>query len=400
MSPVTMLSAPNAQSGTNYWETPDYKGNAIRAGDIVLVILTAFFVGIRLYVRQFMTKSLSWDDGIAVLAFGTITTMSIMDIIAVNYGSGAHIDLVPEPLVEKFQQSLTTQGLLFYWTVGLVRLATAVFLPRLNKDKSFMIPVYTIAGIALVHLLAFFFYALTGCNPIGDQWKPPPMTVGHCRSAQANDYMMFVHSITGIMIDLVLIGLPIWVVYDKMIFSRRKFQVILVFSVGFFAAATGVVRLYFMKTLDFTVDPTYKMSTVGLWTVLEGHVGLWCSCFPAVQPVIRIISYKLGLRSKLASTSYGAKPSGENNASSSRSRGYIAAVTAGGSNSKHRYLRSGSGIDGVGNETDSESQKGFVTRAEEMYGLDEICKQTVVRVSIESRAVDQRGEECEAGKLR
>lgn len=62
------------------------------------------------------------------------------------------------------------------------------------------------------------------------------------------------HAVVGIMADLVLMALPIWVIYTKMMFSRKKFQVILVFSVGVFVVVTGIVRLYYMKTLDFAVD--------------------------------------------------------------------------------------------------------------------------------------------------
>lgn len=47
---------------------------------------------------------------------------------------------------------------------------------------------------------------------------------------------------------------------------------------------------------------TYKTVRVSAWTTTEVHVGLWCGCFPALQPLLRLVSYKVGLRSRLDST--------------------------------------------------------------------------------------------------
>ncbi|GKT46356.1 uncharacterized protein ColSpa_06537 [Colletotrichum spaethianum] len=86
-----------------------------------------------------------------------------------------------------------------------------------------------------------------------------------------------------------------------MLFSERACQVILVFSTGIFVIITGCIRLVKMKTMMFLTDPTFNVTIIGIWIDLEGHVGLWVASSPALQPLVRFVSQKLGFRSKLHS---------------------------------------------------------------------------------------------------
>lgn len=56
-------------NGTHFWETDDYKGAGQRNLNAALIAFSSAFLTIRLYVRLFMTKSPSWDDAFAVLAW-------------------------------------------------------------------------------------------------------------------------------------------------------------------------------------------------------------------------------------------------------------------------------------------------------------------------------------------
>jgi len=230
-----------------------------------------------------------------------------------------------------------------------------------------------------------------------DLWLPPHTPGTKCVSDAANEIMMTINAGFGIFIDCVLLGLPIWIISKKMIMSRKMIQVVAIFCVGIFVVVTGVVRLFYMKTLSFASDPyvsllrnstlrltrcyrTFHMSTIGVWSDLEAHIGLWCACFPALQPILRIVSFKLGLRTKLLS--YGDTP-GKKSAGASGHLGGASGVQR----SNHGYLRSGNGIDVKGTETDSDSQKGIISKDKsfEMESMGQIHKQTDVQVSVEER---------------
>lgn len=88
-----------------------------------------------------------------------------------------------------------------------------------------------------------------------DIWKPPPLTEGHCVAPQQENAMMAGHQSIGLIIDVALLALPIWIIYDKMLFSKRAMQVILIFSIGIFVVVAGIIRLYMIKTLLFLADP-------------------------------------------------------------------------------------------------------------------------------------------------
>lgn len=172
-----------------------------------------------------------------------------------------------------------------------------------------------------------------------------------------------------------LIGLPIWVLYSKMLFNARTLKVMLVFAVGTFSAITGIIRLSSTPALPYikvflckadslttpaiininmAINTTFNITFASVWTDLEGHTGLWVACFPALQPILRIISYKLGLRSKLRSTSpHGPSDSAYGNNSNGRfplgkgtklgsKSGHEVAVGATGNGSEERIIGVGS----------------------------------------------------------
>lgn len=125
-------------------------------------------------------------------------------------------------------------------------------------------------GVVIVTItLTAFFFVLTECDPImyvdglssrvllsnspSDLFRAAKPNK-KCISKQKEAYMMWAHAIVGIFIDAALFALPIWVIRNKMAAGAKAIKVILVFCVGLFAIMTGIIRLSFIVTTDFSVN--------------------------------------------------------------------------------------------------------------------------------------------------
>lgn len=66
--------------------------------------------------------------------------------------------------------------------------------------------------------------------------------------------MVVTNSVVGIIIDVSLVALPIWVVRTNLKFSTKTLSVIGIFCVGIFAVTMGIVRLIWNLVTDFNED--------------------------------------------------------------------------------------------------------------------------------------------------
>ncbi|KAL8399965.1 hypothetical protein RB594_000389 [Gaeumannomyces avenae] len=286
--------------------TPDYLGDRTVHLNIFMISFSVIFVGLRLYSRLYVAKRPGLDDAISVLTLGSLLALSALDIRLVEHGTGAHMQFVPPIYYLGFFDALATQTLLYFWAVCLMRMQIVAFLPGIHPgSKPYMLMIWGIGTITVVSTIVIFCLRIFSCRPISAFWLPPFMTADQCMDGHTVDLILSVHSILGIAIDLCLVALPVWVIWDKMMLSTRKWRVMMVMSVGIFVVITGIVRYVLIRTSPFQSDVTYNMATIGLWTVLEGHVGLWCGCFPAMQPVLRQLLTSIGQSHLLTRMGYG-----------------------------------------------------------------------------------------------
>ncbi|OJD31764.1 uncharacterized protein BKCO1_4400015 [Diplodia corticola] len=292
-----------------------------------------------------------WDLAISLIVISSILMISRLyvcllgqasvEIAATYNGSGRDMRLVPQNQIHTYFMLLPTAQLLYFLGTGCVRLSILAFLPRLNKERAFMRWVYIVGvGIAIL-TVGSFFTLLFECSPVRALWDKM-MPGAKCLAQSKEAALMYIHSGLSIFFDLVLLIMPMWVLHRKMIFTVRTLKVAIVFAVGVFTVVTGIIRLSTIIMINMADNTTYNVTFAAVWTNLEGHCGLWVACFPALQPLIRRVAVRLGLRpasSKRSSNPTNKLPTNDQSYASTRISMFL-----------HKWVHLQTGTTGATNE--------------------------------------------------
>ncbi|KAK4505911.1 hypothetical protein PRZ48_003876 [Zasmidium cellare] len=114
----------------------------------------------------------------------------------------------------------------------------------------------------------------------------------------------------NIVTDIVILLIPMPLLTSLRLPGSQKAAIIFVFSVGIFIAAVDVVRIAYLERASQSIlqsvfegakndhpgdspdDFTWFASYSYMWSVVEVHVGIMCSCVPALKPLVQRVFSK------------------------------------------------------------------------------------------------------------
>lgn len=136
------------------------------------------------------------------------------------------------------------------------------------------------------------FYILQ-CGPVDYYWnrmylvaqiKTSSSLNGHCESNQAK---IAASLITSTISDFAILLLPVSVLWNLQISTRKKVRLVLLFSLGLCACAASLVRIALAFKSRLSSDATWDLVEFIIWSSVEECIGIICACVPTLASLFQ-----------------------------------------------------------------------------------------------------------------
>ncbi|KUI61201.1 hypothetical protein VP1G_08378 [Cytospora mali] len=233
-----------------------YNGEALVGTAVSFLVLTYISVGLRTYVRAFLTKGFLADDWLMLAA--------------------------------QWQALATATYIL---NMMFIKLSIGCFLLRLAVQRRYTYTIYVSMAVVLSWSLGLWFWDIFQCKPVQAQWDYTIPNL-QCVSAQQVVNAAYALSVMTIVTDWLFALMPIPMIWQVKMSVQAKMTVVVILGLGIFASIATLIRLKFLADLTDTSDILYAGTDAMVWTLVEPGVAIVASSLVTIRPLLRRIRLK------------------------------------------------------------------------------------------------------------
>lgn len=228
-------------------------------------------------------STLGWDDGVIVAAFATALPIAIFSGFMSTFGLGQDIWMVDFVDITNLLRLFYICQILYLVSVTLTKVALILFFLRVFPQRWFKRTCWAVMAIVVLFGLAFAITLFLQCRPLAYNWNSwDGEHTGSCVNLNAGTH---INASINMVLDLVILFMPMPILLRLHItYSwKQKAGIIVMFSFGSIVTVVSALRLRTLVNFGNTVNPTWDLTSVGLWSVVEIYVGIMCACLPATR---------------------------------------------------------------------------------------------------------------------
>ncbi|RAH41953.1 uncharacterized protein BO95DRAFT_371900 [Aspergillus brunneoviolaceus CBS 621.78] len=268
--------------GTDLTANNESKNDAIVATMYTLACIT---ISVRLFSRiKVQQARIGLDDWLIVAALLSGTANMISAVVGGKYGVGKHIWVVNMDDIVAMVKVLFANVLLYVTTVTLIKLSIILSYRRIFGMRWTM---WACIVLALSYWVGCTIAFLAACQPVSYYWTKYLDPEGG--RERYNLYAFYIgHAVANMVGDIVILLVPVPLVWRLQLRRSQKIQILSIFLLGGFVCVASAIRIYYFTFVN-SVDVTWILGDVFIWSSIEPSIGIFCACLPVLQPLFRTI---------------------------------------------------------------------------------------------------------------
>ncbi|KAH8668745.1 CFEM domain-containing protein [Xylariales sp. PMI_506] len=232
-----------------------------------------------------------WDDYTMIVTVALATPPTVFSVLLSQNGLGKDIWTLPLHNIENVLFYYYLGEIFYFSALSMNKISLLLFMLRVFPDRTFRKIVYIVIGLCIAYGVSFILATAFQCSPINYSWLQIDSTVrGSCNNINLQGWLSAIFNIT---IDLIIIVLPLKSLYGLQINWKKKFMIMLMFSVGIFVTLVSVIRLRSLILFADSENITWDYSPAAWWSTIELHVGIICACLPALRSLFVSLGVKV-----------------------------------------------------------------------------------------------------------
>ncbi|TDZ30088.1 hypothetical protein CTRI78_v011889 [Colletotrichum trifolii] len=259
---------------------------------VVFLALGLLGFGLRVMARLCVgTQTWGPDDWVMLLAVAMMIPLNALSIPISRVALGKDMWNVSPDDVTQFLYLFFWDELLYLGALPVTKISILLFYLKIFPRKEIRIACWVFIGLNVAYLIVFELISIFQCSPVDGAWRAWDKEY----PAKCNNINIQGWAAAGvnIVLDLGTLILPLNELYKLSLSTKKKVQIMLMFSVGFFVTIVSIVRLRSLASYATTSNVTQDYVEVGYWSTIEVPVGILCACMPAIRSLFSLVFPKV-----------------------------------------------------------------------------------------------------------
>ncbi|KAJ4989764.1 integral membrane protein [Stagonosporopsis vannaccii] len=288
------------------------RSNDLKIPIITLIIFSSIFVILRLYIscknRNFfqLTDHFLWT-GHVLAVVGAIFAYKTAEV-----GGGRHVwDPIQTPEnLEQYLRWLWFGQLFNLYGMALIKLSICAYILMLDFSRAYRVIIWLSVVIHVGINFVFPSIILLGeCQPISKHWNLAGP--GSCWGDKPRVISGYSGAATNILTDLIYTVAPLVYISRVQLPKRTLWGVRAVFLLGLITTTISALKLYEMKSLYSSADPTWTGVNLSIFAVAEVFVGAFTASLPPLRKTFETLLRRVLPESIIGSASRSRKSVGK-----------------------------------------------------------------------------------------